>query len=60
VKDLIIARIVSSNVNDVMKTAEEKVNSVSKEEWTAQCMHRKETEEYRNWNWKLVKCLNIS
>jgi hypothetical protein len=30
-----------------MKTAEEKVSSVSKDEWAAPSMHTKETEEYQ-------------
>jgi hypothetical protein len=39
VKDFVSARDVSFNVNDVMKRAEEKFSSVSKEQWTASaCM----------------------
>jgi hypothetical protein len=45
VKDFIATRKVSFNVTDVTKIAEEKLSSVSKEEWTVRCMHVKKTEE---------------
>jgi hypothetical protein len=45
VKGFIAARNVTCNVNDVIKIAEEKSSSVSKEEWTARCMYMKQIEE---------------
>lgn len=38
-KDFIVAKNVKFNENDIMKTAEEKLNSASKEEWAAGCMY---------------------
>jgi hypothetical protein len=46
VKDFIAPRNVSFNVNNVMKIAEEKFISVSKEEWAVRSMHVNKMEEY--------------